>query len=1712
MAYNPTDHFISAKSLALTGTGIDARSMFKDMSLTPPKYRPYVSVAEALAYLSNPNPTVEKEIREGFFSIFIKNGGVTSEYWFKDGTLDVNLVEKYSDNNPINYYTKEEIDEIINSLTATASNGLTQVGSDTKLGGSLTENTTISTVSHNFQFDGATDNKFLFNSNGYSLLLKDGTLYSGGLKYVKGATTGFLGFGQFGTTTVPGDNTRIRLGIELQPANVASSLMVVDQARSIGLVNSGDYELNFLPRSLITKQYADSLISSITANNGLTKNINNIELGGLLTQNTSIDIADKTFQIKSTTVNVTGFIGLGGDSATFFGLQSPIGTLNKGIYFPGGIVTIIDGGLNGMRYNANYAITGAWNTTPRAIPDVGWSQDNLIRNQNTITQNANFRINGSGNFYSSATNYTLIDPDGAEFTTGSSTTSISPANVQVSQGVTYTVLSKDELYFWNGSRKAGIKADFTGLPAVDINLTLPKISGQIALVGDLSAYQLLSQKAQANGYASLDGGGKIPASQLPNSVMELQGDWNASTNTPTLVDGVGNPGDVYQVSVAGSQNLGSGIITYSVGDFVIYGAGGVWFKSLNSNAVTSVFGRTGIVAAVEADYEAFYPKLSGSYTDPSWISSLAYAKITGVPDFALNANVIHTTLNEIKNGRLTLNTPNGTDGSSPGSSVAPLIVQGGNGGTNTATTGFAIGGTATLITIRGGDGGGSFSSSGTKIGGNGAGIDIIGGSAGQAGTSGGTAGIAGSVNLQAGSVGTGSTNPGFAGKAFVKGGQNSIVGGNGGSIYLVPGFGDNNSAVNNANLTYDGNVFLGVNDNGNKRGAVIIGSDTSDTLNNFQVTGSSIFKGVTAALVGNLATAYSYFRVGTSDILLQAYNDGPNAMGSTFQFNRNGTWFIGGSTSLTTERSIRTNAGIFQVADSIGNKGLEYEGNYEVNFTSKSLITKLYVDTLVSGWNLQQVTSAGATTTVPITVTGGVFPSVQTIATAINASAFFRASGYDTANGNGGNASINGIGKNANLSLTPIAGGGTATIGVLTNGLSLKFNIGSTSSNVSHEMFPDGRMQGASPTNTNDFSTKGYVDTANALKANLTGGNTFTGNQIVNGDISAGVVFGNTVKAYDLFTFDPANHGGFTGSIGTNTSLGADRQWLFPDATGTVALTSNLAAYLPLTGGTLTGNLNGTTASFTGNVNSGGAFVINRAGATTKGIFSQTTASNRWFFGANATSESGSNLGSNFVIERYSDAGTSLGNALTIERNSGNASFSGNVISSVAPTIGSHLVNKTALDAAVAGYLPLAAGIGSPLTGALYINKNAAALSMKNTLGATGNVYAEFRNNADTRLGYVGFGSAANNNLMLTSDLGNITYTGTSHVFNSQITGTTAVLSGNYTGNNALATGATGTNRGFYAQTGGVHRWSTVADSNPESGSNTGSNFSINRFDDAGTLLGSALSINRATGASTFSSSVGAVGMSINGTSVGANNTRLLLNNSSGKTWSVSSGLVGINETDFGIFNVTDDAANPKVRIAASTGNVTLSGSLSGTSAVFSSTVIATTNIAITDAAATTRGIFIRTGANNRWLLYADTGAESGSNAGSNFSIASYADAGTFLANPLIINRATSLITVAANISAATAPTIGAHLTNKTYVDAQLPVSGSVSTTGSATTTFTVTIGATQANTTYKVQVQPTNALSAAPSYVTNKTTTTFDVVYLSGLTGTVAFDWTLFK
>jgi len=98
-----------------------------------------------------------------------------------------------------------------------------------------------------------------------------------------------------------------------------------------------------------------------------------------------------------------------------------------------------------------------------------------------------------------------------------------------------------------------------------------------------SGKQDISEKNQVNGYAGLDGSGKLSVGVLPDQVATLEGNWNANTNTPSLADGVGNLGEFYIVSVAGTQDLGSGSQTFEVGDWVLYNSSNEWVRILNSS-------------------------------------------------------------------------------------------------------------------------------------------------------------------------------------------------------------------------------------------------------------------------------------------------------------------------------------------------------------------------------------------------------------------------------------------------------------------------------------------------------------------------------------------------------------------------------------------------------------------------------------------------------------------------------------------------------------------------------------------------------------------------------------------------------------------------------------------------------------------------------------------------------------------------------------------------------------------------------------------------------------------------------------------------------------------------------------------------------------------------------------------------------------------------
>jgi hypothetical protein len=230
---------------------------------------------------------------------------------------------------------------------------------------------------------------------------------------------------------------------------------------------------------------------------------------------------------------------------------------------------------------------------------------------------------------------------------------------------------------------------------------------------------------------------------------------------------------------------------------------------------------------------------------------------------------------------------------------------------------------------------------------------------------------------------------------------------------------------------------------------------------------------------------------------------------------------------------------------------------------------------------LQQVTTNGNTSNVGISVTaGGVSTNALTVTSLTPGSVpFVGTAGLVTQD----NPNLfwddtnNRLGINTNTPTNNLDIHGSGTIPLLA--------LNNTAGNQSFIGFVNNSLAkwriGNSSTNKFDILNVGLAE-----------------NSLTISDSNNCVTFNKNIKLKHSasFFFEPGfnsfggDSGGFYFFLGTNPfgayfnffNLTAARTYTYPNATGTIALTSDLSAYLPLTGGTLTGNLGGTTATFTG--------------------------------------------------------------------------------------------------------------------------------------------------------------------------------------------------------------------------------------------------------------------------------------------------------------------------------------------------------------------------------------------------------------------------------------------------------------------------------------------------------------------------------------------------
>ena len=181
--------------------------------------------------------------------------------------------------------------------------------------------------------------------------------------------------------------------------------------------------------------------------------------------------------------------------------------------------------------------------------------------------------------------------------------SISGSPVTGSGTLTQTLVTQSaHAVFAGPTSGSAAQPSFRALVAADI----PSLS---------ATYVTQSEVGTANGVASLDAGGKIPVGQLPNGVFVYQGLYNPSTNSPTLVDGVGVTGQVYYVSTAYNGVVtgafGGASLNFSVGDLAIYN-GTAWELTTPAAGVSSVNGAYGAVILSMVSANGFAGTYSGT--------------------------------------------------------------------------------------------------------------------------------------------------------------------------------------------------------------------------------------------------------------------------------------------------------------------------------------------------------------------------------------------------------------------------------------------------------------------------------------------------------------------------------------------------------------------------------------------------------------------------------------------------------------------------------------------------------------------------------------------------------------------------------------------------------------------------------------------------------------------------------------------------------------------------------------------------------------------------------------------------------------------------------------------------------------------------------------------------------------------------------------------
>ena len=200
----------------------------------------------------------------------------------------------------------------------------------------------------------------------------------------------------------------------------------------------------------------------------------------------------------------------------------------------------------------------------------------------------------------------------------------------IPEGVLVFDVTEGNLYIGDGTTSGGVLASESTVDWSEIvnkpTSTVTDIDTQVSKAHDqntdtelfideetvLTALEIkdfIDSKGQANGLATLDVNGKVPTTELPDTILgqlSYIGTYDQSTGVYPS-----NPskGDYYVVNKAGIIDT----VDYEIGDWMVYN-GTSWDKIDNSDKVSSIAGKTGVVTLVSTDITDFDEAVS-EHTD-----------------------------------------------------------------------------------------------------------------------------------------------------------------------------------------------------------------------------------------------------------------------------------------------------------------------------------------------------------------------------------------------------------------------------------------------------------------------------------------------------------------------------------------------------------------------------------------------------------------------------------------------------------------------------------------------------------------------------------------------------------------------------------------------------------------------------------------------------------------------------------------------------------------------------------------------------------------------------------------------------------------------------------------------------------------------------------------------------------------------------------------